>query len=444
MQRNGVFYFWRMDIKSLYQLFRESNGVCTDTRNLKLNSLFFALKGDNFNGNEFALQALAKGCEYAVVDDPAIDHDRAILVNNGLDTLQDLARFHRRRFNIPIIGLTGSNGKTTTKELIYAVLSKKYRCHATSGNLNNHIGVPLTLLSMTDETDIAIIEMGANKPNDIGELCRIAEPNYGIITNIGRAHLEGLGGVEGIIRAKGQLYDFLREHAGQVFVHTSDMQIMKMAHGLKKHSYATDSNSAEVNGSLVANDLQIAFEWQENKNKLHRVATQLSGSYNLPNLMAAVAVGLWFEVPDVEINGALRDYRPNNNRSQIKKSEHNTLILDAYNANPTSVTLALRDFTALPVANDKKLAILGDMLELGKESKSDHEKILQQLKNSGVQALLVGPEFTQAAKSAGLAFQTFDNASSAAEYLRKEPAVGFHILIKGSRGIRLEQLVDLL
>lgn len=433
-----------MDIKTLYQLFLESNGVCTDTRNLKHNCLFFALKGDNFNGNEFAVQAIEKGCDYAIVDDPGINHQRAILVDDVLDSLQELARFHRRRFNIPVIGLTGSNGKTTTKELIHAVLSKKYRCHATSGNFNNHIGVPITLLSMTDETEIAIIEMGANQPNDIGELCGIAEPNYGIITNIGRAHLEGLGGVEGIIRTKGQLFDFLRKHAGQVFVHASDKVIMNMAHGLTTHSYSTDHTSAEVNGHLLTNDLQMAFEWQENKNKLHRVATQLSGTYNLPNLMAAIAVGLFFDVPQAEINSALKDYQPNNNRSQIKKSEHNTLILDAYNANPTSISAALKDFSELAVANDKKLAILGDMLELGNDSKSDHEKILHQLKQSGIQALLVGSEFTQAAQSAGLVFQTFDNAKSAAEYLQKELPRGLYILVKGSRGIRLEQLVDLL
>lgn len=433
-----------MDINSIYQLFRESNGVCTDTRNILENSLFFALKGDNFNGNEFAVKAIEKGCNYAVVDDPKLEHERAILVDNVLDTLQELARIHRRSFSIPVIGLTGSNGKTTSKELMSAVLSKKYRCHATSGNLNNHIGVPLTLLSMPDDTDIAIIEMGANQPNDIGELCLIAEPNYGLITNIGRAHLEGFGSVEGIVRAKGQLFDYLRQHGGQVFVHGNDAQVMKMAEGLQAYTYSTDRSPADVSGKLAAKDLHVEFEWQQTNNKNHRVNTQLSGSYNLPNLMAAVAVGLHFEVAGEEINKALSEYQPSNNRSQIKKSEFNTLILDAYNANPTSVALALRDFSALPVANEKKLAILGDMLELGKESKSDHEKILLQLKKSGIQALLVGSEFTQVAKTVDPGLRTFKDAHAAAEYLRKESPKGFHILIKGSRGIRLEQLVDLL
>lgn len=444
MHRNGVFYFWCMDINSIYRLFRESNGVCTDTRSIAENSLFFALKGANFNGNEFAVKAIESGCSYAVVDDPAVKHDRVLLVDQVLVTLQELARIHRRNYDIPVIGLTGSNGKTTTKELMSAVLSKKYRCHATSGNLNNHIGVPLTLLSMSDDTDIALIEMGANQPNDIGELCLIAEPNYGLITNIGRAHLEGFGSVDGIIRAKGQLFDYLRQHDRQVFVHSSDERVMKMAEGLKAFKYSTDSSPGDVYGNLVENELQVAFEWQTSNKKLHRVNTQLSGSYNLPNLMAAVAVGLHFEVPDAEINQALSEYRPSNNRSQIKKSEHNTLILDAYNANPTSVAAALTDFSQLPVDNDKKLAILGDMLELGEESKSDHEKILHQLKSYGIQSLLVGSEFTQVAKSVDPTIPTFIDASSAAEYLRKEKPKGFYILIKGSRGIRLEQLVDLL
>lgn len=445
MPRFGVVYFWCMHIIELYTMYREvDQKVCTDTRNIIPGSIFFALKGANFNGNTFAPEAIAQGCRYAIVDEPVDNAPSTVIrVENVLKTLQELATHHRRQFKIPIIGLTGSNGKTTTKELMAAVLSRKYKVHATKGNLNNHIGVPLTLLAMREDTEIAIIEMGANGPNDIGELCEIAEPEFGLITNIGRAHLEGFGGVDGVIRAKGQLFDYLRKHHGKVFVHASDYTVVKMAEGLSCYSYSSDANKGEISGRLSPGKLFVTFNWKGKSNEENFVQTKLTGGYNLPNLLAAVAVGNFFDVNAADINAGLEHYVPRNNRSQVQKTADNTLIMDAYNANPSSVEKALTDFASLSF-DGEKLAILGDMLELGTESEKEHNAILQLAVERNIPLALVGKAYKAAVKSSLNNFSAFENVDQAAEYFTQHKPVNKLILIKGSRGIQLEKLIDVL
>jgi len=445
LHSNGVVYFWCMTIEELYQLYRAANNlVCTDTRNIIPGSIFFALKGANFNGNSFANEALNQGCKYAVVDEsPEKPHTNIVVVPNVLLTMQQLATHHRRQFDIPVIGLTGSNGKTTTKELMAAVLSSKFKVHATAGNLNNHIGVPLTLLSMPLNTQVAIIEMGANQPNDIGELCQIAEPTHGLITNIGRAHLEGFGSVKGIMRAKGQLFDFIRSHGGEVFVHISDPVVKEMASGIPQFTYSSDDQPADVSGKIASPELQVKFEWSTANQSANKVQTQLTGGYNLPNLLAAVSLGVYFQIEDAAINAALSAYTPKNNRSQIQKTAHNTLILDAYNANPSSMEKALRDFAAIPVRGGK-MVILGDMLELGQTSTAEHMHLISLLGQLEITGILVGREFCAAAKQVQSSIPTFEATAGAREHLKSYSPKNTNILIKGSRGIQLEKLVDLL
>jgi UDP-N-acetylmuramoyl-tripeptide--D-alanyl-D-alanine ligase len=425
-------------IDTLHTRFLECSGACTDTRNITPGSLFFALKGPNFNANAFAGEALAKGSRYAVVDDPTVVKDeRFLLVPDVLQALQDLARHHRRTFNIPVIGITGTNGKTTTKELVHAVLSADRPTLATSGNLNNHIGVPLTLLRMNAEHHIAIIEMGANKVGDIAELVAIAEPTHGLITNIGRAHLEGFGSYEGVITAKTEMYGFLGGHNGTLFVNADDALLMEKSAGMKRVTYGR-SAGADTSGDTASSGPFMALVFAGRDEEAYHVTTQLIGDYNLPNALAAVAIGQHFGVPDQRIAEALTAYAPSNNRSQFTDTGRNQLVLDAYNANPTSMAAALRNFATMPT-DRPKLAILGDMLELGADSRTEHDAIVALVRELNVDARFVGPEFQRSTLE-----RSYPNAAALLEVLKNEPLTGHLVLVKGSRGIRLETLLEAL
>jgi UDP-N-acetylmuramoyl-tripeptide--D-alanyl-D-alanine ligase len=447
-------------IEKLYAHFLEHPVVCTDTRNIKPGSIFFALKGGNFNGNQYAAQALENGCSLAVVDEEeyvskdATKKDSYFLVKDVLNALQELSNHHRGQLNIPVIGITGSNGKTTTKELLNAVLSKKFNVLATVGNLNNHIGVPLTLLSVTKEHEIAIIEMGANHQGEIELLSQIADPDYGIITNIGKAHLEGFGGIEGVKKGKSELFRYIQqkntrspEGKGKLFVHGDDEVLISLAGDCNKVTYGTKKLYDIVgNMNSTAGSEYISFQWATRYNAVNIknsevVNTQLVGVYNYYNLLCAACVGNYFAIEDSKINEALREYSPSNNRSQLQKTAHNTLILDYYNANPSSMTLALENFASLKHPN--KMVILGDMLELGEESGKEHSAIVDLLKQKNIDnALLVGPLFIEAGSNSNL--KTFANSDDALNYLKVNPVKGTTILIKGSRGIKLEKVLDVL
>lgn len=394
-----------MKLSALYQIFLDCQLVTTDSRNCPEGSLFIALKGESFNGNAFAGKALETGCAYAVIDESeyAIEGDqRYILVDDCLQTLQQLANYHRRQLGTRVIGITGTNGKTTTKELISAVLSQSHNILYTLGNLNNHIGVPSTLLRLKAEHDLAVIEMGANHPGEIKFLSEIVEPDCGIITNVGKAHLEGFGSFEGVIKTKGELYDFLRKKEGStVFIHHDNAYLMNIAEGLNLIPYGTEDD-LYVNGRITGNSPYLTFEWKAGKDgKSYQVQTQLIGEYNFPNALAAITIGRFFGVEDAKINEALAGYTPQNNRSQLKKTDDNTLIIDAYNANPTSMMAALQNFRNMEVPH--KMLILGDMRELGAESAAEHQKIADYLKECAFEKVwLVGDQFAAAEHS----FQT--------------------------------------
>lgn len=394
-----------MKLSALYQIFLDCQLVTTDSRNCPEGSLFIALKGESFNGNAFAGKALETGCAYAVIDESeyAIEGDqRYILVDDCLQTLQQLANYHRHQLDTRVIGITGTNGKTTTKELISAVLSQSHNILYTLGNLNNHIGVPSTLLRLKAEHDLAVIEMGANHPGEIKFLSEIVEPDCGIITNVGKAHLEGFGSFEGVIKTKGELYDFLRKKEGStVFIHHDNAYLMNIAEGLNLIPYGTEDD-LYVNGRITGNSPYLTFEWKAGKDgKSYQVQTQLIGEYNFPNALAAITIGRFFGVEDAKINEALAGYTPQNNRSQLKKTDDNTLIIDAYNANPTSMMAALQNFRNMEVPH--KMLILGDMRELGAESAAEHQKIADYLKECAFEKVwLVGDQFAAAEHS----FQT--------------------------------------
>ena len=424
----------------LYPLFLEHPAVSTDSRHIQPGSLFIALKGDSFNGNEFATRALAEGAAYAIVDEAkyAVD-ERFILVRDGLSTLQSLAGYHRLQFDIPVIAITGSNGKTTTKELVLDVLSKKFRTLATRGNLNNNIGVPLTLLQITSETELAVIEMGANHPGEIDLLCKIARPGYGLITNIGKAHLDGFGGYEGVIKAKTELYRFLQSVNGKVFLNTDDELLKKHATGLDVINYG--SFPAEIVPSCLTADPFVAMEIQPRDQRKFKIKSQLYGRYNVDNVLAAVCIGHYFGVSNQQIRTAIKDYRPDNNRSQIVRTKRNLLILDAYNANPSSMEAAIRNFAGSDYP--QKTVILGDMLELGAESDKEHLFILDLINHMPLRHIyLVGPVFTKLNKKREfICFQDSDLARIWFEHHQIENST---VLIKGSRGIHLEKLVEFL
>lgn len=432
-----------MELSALYQIFRECTAVTTDSRNCPVDSLFIALKGESFNGNAFAAKALESGCAYAVVDEVPYAEDgdkRFILVDDCLKTLQQLANYHRRQLGTRVIGITGTNGKTTTKELISAVLSQSYSVLYTQGNLNNHIGVPLTLLRLKPEHDLAVIEMGANHPGEIDFLTHIAEPDYGIITNVGKAHLEGFGSFEGVIRTKGELYDYLRgKENATVFIHHDNPYLTGMSKGLKSVLYGSDE-SLYVYGGVTGNSPYLSFEWKAGKGgDRHEVQTQLIGEYNFPNALAAVTIGCFFGVEPQKIDKALSAYTPQNNRSQLKKTESNTLIIDAYNANPTSMMAALTNFQNMDAAH--KMVILGDMRELGAESIGEHQKIVDYIKECHFEkVVLVGEQF--AASLHG--YQSYPDVQELIRHLQTDKPQNCMILIKGSNGIRLSSVVEYL
>lgn len=427
-----------MKLSELYDLYLQHPMVTTDSRNCPAGSIFFALKGERFDGNKYAEGALASGAAYAVIDNAEFKSDeRMILVEDVLSTLQQLARLHRQTLGIPVIGITGTNGKTTTKELLAAVLSKKYNLLYTSGNLNNQIGVPLTILKMTAEHEMAVIEMGANHPGDIKELVDIAAPDYGLITNVGRAHLEGFGSFEGVMKTKGELYDFIRHNGGKIFLNASNPYLSAMANGLESITYGT-GNDCFVYGKEIECDPFLSFSWIGNAN-IYDVKTHLIGSYNLDNLLAAVAVGSYFGVPAEAINNALESYVPTNNRSQFKKTERNSLIIDAYNANPSSMKVAIDNFAAMK--GSPKAVVLGDMKELGPESDALHLEVVEQLRNYGFDKVyLCGEHFMNVASD----FSPFAGTAEMVEALKKDNISGYHILIKGSHSMGLEKVADLL
>lgn len=421
----------------LYQAYLKHPNVVTDTRKIVSDSIFFALKGPNFNANQFALQALQNGCSYAVVDEKefAID-DRFFLVEDVLSTLQQLARHHREQLNIPVLALTGSNGKTTTKELINSVLSQRFRTLATKGNLNNHIGVPLTLLEIRSEHEFAIIEMGANHQKEIAELCSIALPQYGMITNIGKAHIEGFGSEEGIRKGKGELFAHLRNGNFKAFVNGDSEVLMEMSEGMDRLVYGHGKDHYLQGRNCGANpflELEIF-----NQNEIIHVKTQLIGKYNFDNALAAAAIGKFFGLSMDEIKKGLETYLPENNRSQIMKKGSNTLIMDAYNANPSSMKVALENFAEMKA--DKKLFIIGDMLELGEASLKEHRNIIHLSENLGLKGIFIGPIFGELLETSS--HEHFLNAEEAKKFLVSSKLENHHLLIKGSRGMKLESLVD--
>jgi UDP-N-acetylmuramoyl-tripeptide--D-alanyl-D-alanine ligase len=433
-------------IEELYNIFIKCNQkITTDTRKLESGSIFFALKGDNFDANTFAEKAIEGGCSFAVVDNPDVLKNETIcLVSNVLETLQQLAKYHRQQLKIPVIGITGSNGKTTNKELIHAVLSKKYKTYATKGNLNNHIGVPLTLLSIRPEHEIAIVEMGANHQGEIAMLSELSDPDYGVITNIGKAHLEGFGGEEGVKKGKSELYKHIGKKNGTIFINGNDNILIELAKDLPKVYYG-ENIEFDLHGKLFSTHEFVEFKWNLNNKPLEEqplVKTKMFGQYNFINLLCAACIGNYFNVSESEINDALANYIPEMNRSQVKKTKSNTLILDAYNANPSSMNLAIENFKTQNI--DNKIVVLGDMLELGDYSKDEHQKILFQLEVSGFEKVyLVGVQFLEF-KDHFLKFNFFKNIDDLIGYLNTCQTVDATILIKGSRGISLEKIVDCL
>ena len=444
-----------MEMKELYELFLQHPTITTDSRDVPEGSMFFALKGDTFDGNAYATAALEKGAAYAVIDEKEYEkesNDRLILVEDVLTTLQQLAKYHRVHLGTPIIGITGTNGKTTTKELISAVLKKKYNVLYTQGNFNNHIGVPKTLLQLTKEHDIAVIEMGANHPGEIKTLVEIVLPDFGIITNVGKAHLLGFGSFEGVIRTKGELYDFLRVLQGTVFINNDNPHLLGISDGLKLVKYGQkDAKDLLVKGELVECNPFLKFEWQTSSTltpqlstvncQLSTVQTRLIGSYNLDNALAAACIGTFFNVPATDISAALEEYTPSNNRSQLTITQDNKLVVDAYNANPTSMRAALDNFRLIKA--EHKMCILGQMGELGDVSEEEHQKVIDLLGDCGFEKVwLVGENFAKTAHPAH--YRLFANVEEVKAAIATEKPQGYLILIKGSNSNKLVQTVELL
>ncbi len=483
----AVFQLSNMDIKELYQLYQQHPCITTDSRNCPEGSIFLALKGEKFDGNQYALQALEKGCAYAIVSEEfrvkseefatapgksAAEetsvaanaqlytlNSKLIRVNDTLQTFKDLAREHRRQFDIPIVGITGTNGKTTTKELVAAVLATQYNVMATEGNFNNDVGVPKTLFRLNKEHDIAVVEMGASHPGDIKTLVETAEPTCGLITNVGRAHLQGFGSFEGVCKTKGELYDFLTQRDLPLFVNRDNEHLMKMidirvarceVRGTAPDIYyygQSDSPDILIRGEVIACDPFLRFRWREQdsdagyQSEWMEVSTHLIGAYNLDNILAAITVGYVNNVPFDDINRAIADYTPKNNRSQMTVTEHNHLVVDAYNANPTSMKAAIDNFRLMQVS--PKMVILGQMGELGDVSQEEHQRIVDMLREAQFdQVWLVGDEWkeTTAAANASL----FADVEAAKETIRNEQPHDYYILIKGSNAVRLYELPELL
>ena len=437
-----------MDIQEIYRIYRSHPVVTTDSRDCPQGSIFIALKGASFDGNRFAEAALQKGCSYAVVDEKEYakaDDGRYILVDDALVTYKELAREHRRQFPIPVIGITGTNGKTTSKELISAVLSEKFNVHHTEANYNNDVGVPRTLLGIRPEHEIAVIEMGASHPGDIEKLVKYVEPTCGLITNVGRAHLQGFGSFEGVKRTKGELYDFLKAHDGLLFLNESNADLMEMAAQREFSRIITygQDETADVQGNVVSCAPFLKFTWQalshQPSSGTYEVQTHLIGSYNLDNMLAAIAIGLHFGVTPQQVCHALENYIPHNNRSQLTETAHNRLIVDAYNANPSSMAAAIENFRLMQVKD--KMAILGDMRELGAASGEEHQKVVDLLKNTGIDNVwLVGEELGKTRTS----FRKFHDVEEVKAEIARRCPENHYILIKGSNGIKLFELPALL
>ena len=418
-----------MQIQKLYQFFLKHPIICTDSRKITKGSIFFSLKGKNFNGNKFAEKAIKDGCSFAIVDEKEFaTNDKFILVDDVLGTLQNLAKHHRTLLNIPIIGITGTNGKTTSKELINAVLSSEKCCYATKGNFNNHIGVPLSILEITSSHEIAIIEMGANHIGEIAFLCNISQPIFGVITNIGKAHLEGFGSFESVIKAKSELYNYIQKNNGNVFVNNETELLIELADNIRKTTYG---KNGDYKGSIASNTSFVSVQFGENS-----IISNLIGDYQFYNIMLAISVGKYFEITDKNIKKAIESYTPKNNRSEIIKTKSNTIILDAYNANPSSMTAMLHSFAKQNYEN--KLCILGDMLEMGNTSLQEHKAIIDLTNELKLECIFIGTEFAQVHK------QVYNSTDKFSEFLKEKSIKNKTILLKGSRGITLEKLVKLL
>ena len=432
-----------MLIEELYQLYQQHPNISTDSRKITQDCLFFALKGEHFDGNEYAQQALADGAVYAIIDDASKKtSSRHIVVADALKTLQDLAHHHRKQFEIPIIAITGSNGKTTTKELMSAVMSNHYKAHFTKGNFNNHIGVPLTLLAMPLGTEVAIIEMGANHIGEIDFLCQIAAPTHGIITNVGNAHLEGFGSFEGVMQAKGELYEYLENNRGVAFLNLDEEHLIEMAGWSVPKIFYQSSDELDLKHpgfeiKLLSSDPFIHTGFLDKEGTVVATKSQLIGQYNFNNIMTAIAVGKYFKVPPEKIKTAIESYTPSNNRSQLKSVGTNTFLMDAYNANPSSMEQALKSF--ITYKSDKKIAILGDMLELGLYSAQAHREILYQAAYLKIKIITVGKEFQ---KVANANIQTFPNVQALKEWFDQQNFEDTFFLLKGSRGIQLEKILN--
>ncbi len=425
-----------MSIEQLYQIFLQYPSVQTDTRKLKQGDIFFALKGPNFNGNQFALNALESGAAYVVIDEALTEmNERFILVDDVLTTLQNLAKHHRQQFNIPFIGITGSNGKTTTKELVSTVLASHYKTYTTEGNLNNHIGIPITLLRVKDDAQMTVIEMGANHQKEIESYCKYVLPTHGIITNCGKAHLEGFGGVAGVRKGKGELFDYLRENKGTAFIYADYDYLQDMSKGITT-IYKYGTADADITGEVIASEPFLKVKLTGGK-ALSEINTNLVGDYNLPNVLCAVAIGTFFNVPEEKIISAIENYVPSNSRSQMIVRDSNHIILDAYNANPSSMKVAIENFAKINAAN--KVVMLGAMMELGDESVAEHEniiKLLQQLELTNV--VLVGGDYAKLKHP----FIYFPNAVETKEWYKQQQFQNSYILIKGSRSMKMEKVLE--
>lgn len=427
-----------MTIEELYAIYKQYPSVQTDTRKLKSGDIFFALKGGNFNGNTFAAQALEQGAAYAVIDETQYHiPGKTLLVEDVLQALQQLARHHREQFNIPFIAITGSNGKTTTKELIHAVLSSAFNTSTTEGNLNNHIGIPLTILKIRPGTEIAVIEMGANHQQEIAGYCQYAQPTHGLITNAGKAHLEGFGGEEGVKKGKGELFDYLRTLThGYAFVNWDYDYLREMSKGISGIIKYGTGNSAHVIGKVAASDPFLEVDILQGLDE-KKISTQLVGEYNLPNVLAAVTVGKFFKVPDASIKKSIADYTPSNSRSQLLQQGSNKIILDAYNANPSSMKLAIENFAR--IQGNRKVLMLGAMAELGDASLDEHQAIIDQLhQHNWDHVALVGGDFMKLPHD----YLRFENAIQAGEWLKQQHFTNTHILVKGSRSMQMEKVVS--
>ena len=428
------------ELESIYNSFLAGSRITTDSREVKTGDIFIALKGENHNGNTFAEKAVAQGAKHVVIDEAAYNTaPQCVLVPDTLQFLQQLANHHRRKLNIPILGITGTNGKTTTKELCHAVLSKKYNTVATKGNLNNHIGVPLTLLSMDASTEFGIVEMGANHPGEIKTLCEIADPDFGIITNIGHAHLEGFGSYENIIATKKALYDYLLPKNGPVFVNTGDPLLMQLSRDHKRYTYGQEGDL--LKGEIKQTVPYLVYSLKTRKGDLY-VKTHLVGGYNFDNAMAASAIGMHFGIDPLDIQTAIENYRPSNLRSQLIRSGRNTIILDAYNANPSSMRASVGNFCEMP--GEHKVVILGEMLELGTENAAAHEEIVRLTQQGNFDRIfLIGNNFEHCADKCNF-ITWFKDTESFMEYLKSHPLNDSFIFIKGSRGNKLERIVEYL